>query len=126
MALSNPPGEDIEQPATTGGGLEERNGGRGVILSFCAVMLLVAVFQFSENTADPDLWGHITFGQEMLRTHSIPKTESYSWTALGQPWVNHERLAEISLGLSHNWLGGSGVLLLKMGVGLLTFLITLR
>src|SRR5690349_19342270 len=126
MALSNPPDELIEQPATAAGGLEERKSGRGVILSFCAVILLLAVFQFSENTADPDLWGHIVFGQHMLHTGSIPKAEIYSWTATGQPWVNHECLAELALGGAHALMGGSGVLLLKMVVGLLTFGICLR
>lgn len=95
-------------------------------ISFCALVTLFAIFQFSENTADPDLWGHITFGQEMLRSGSIPKTEIYSWTARGQPWINHEVLAEIALGAAHSWLGGIGVLLLKIVVGLATFVICLR
>jgi len=88
--------------------------------------MLLAVFQFSENTADPDLWGHVVFGRHMLQTRSIPKTEMYSWTARGQPWVNHECLAEISLGGAHALLGGGGLLLLKVAMGVLTLAISLR
>jgi hypothetical protein len=95
-------------------------------LSFCALVLALAVFQFSENTADPDLWGHIVFGQEMLHTGHVTRTEHYSWTARGQPWINHECLAELALGGAHALLGGSGILLLKVVVGLLTFLLCLR
>jgi hypothetical protein len=94
--------------------------------SFCALVGLLAVFQFSENTADPDLWGHIVFGRQILHTGGIPKREIYSWTAQGQPWINHEWLAELALGGAHEEWGGSGVLLLKMAVGLLTFALCLR
>ncbi len=88
--------------------------------------MALAVFQFSENTADPDLWGHIFFGQHLLKTGVLEKTEPFSWTATGSPWVNHETLSEVALGLSHLMLGGTGVLLLKILVGLLTFFLALK
>jgi hypothetical protein len=90
------------------------------------MVALLAAFQFSENTVDPDLWGHIVFGRQILQSGAIPKVEMYSWTAHGQPWINHEWLAEVALGGAHALLGGGGVLLLKMGVGLLTFALCLR
>jgi len=95
-------------------------------LWFCAAVLLLAVFQFSENTVDPDLWGHIVFGQHMLHSSAIPKTDIYSWTAQGQPWINHEWGAEIILALFYTAWGGSGILLLKMVVGLAAFAVCLR
>ena len=84
------------------------------------------LFINSPKTRRTGLWGHVVFGQEMLQTHRIPKTETYSWTAHGQPWINHEWLAEISLGGAHALMGGSGLLLLKWAVGMLTFGICLR
>ena len=81
-------------------------------------MLALAVFQFSENTADPDLWAHTLFGERLLATGHLDTTEPYSWTAAGQPWINHEVLAEIALGAAHQALGGGGLLLLKIIVGL--------
>ena len=93
--------------------------------AFCLCVLCLAVFQFSENTADPDLWAHVLFGQHFLQTGGLMKTDPYSWTANGHEWMNHEVAAEIALGLAHRWFGGTGLLLLKMAAGLLTFGIAL-
>lgn len=93
---------------------------------FCACVLALAVFQFSENTADPDLWAHVLAGEHILMTGKLQPTEPYSWTARGTPWINHELLAEIALGTAHKWAGGPGILLLKMLTGLAAFGIALR
>jgi hypothetical protein len=93
--------------------------------AFVVCVICLAVFQFSENTTDIDLWGHVLFGQEFLRTGHLAHTDPYSWTANGQPWINHEIIAEVALALAHRALGGTGLLLLKMIVGLLTFGIAL-
>ena len=93
--------------------------------AFVVCVICLAVFQFSENTTDIDLWGHVLFGQEFLHTGHLARTEPYSWTANGQPWINHEIVAEVALGLAHRAIGGAGLLLLKMVVGLLTFGIAL-
>jgi hypothetical protein len=93
---------------------------------FCCWVLALAVYQFSENTADPDLWAHTMFGEQWLASGRLEKTEPYSWTARGAPWVNHEVLAEAALGGAHRLAGGTGILLLKGLVGLLTLLIALR
>jgi hypothetical protein len=89
-------------------------------------VLALAVFQYSENTADPDLWAHTLVGEHILMTGKLQATEPYSWTARGTPWINHELLAEIALGAAHKLAGGSGILLLKILVGLTAFGIALR
>ncbi len=93
---------------------------------FCIWVLALAVYQFSENTADPDLWGHTLFGLDYLQTGNLAKTEPYSWTAAGTPWINHEVLSEVALAKAFIWKDGAGILLLKIAVGLLTFLIALH
>ena len=93
---------------------------------FCAAVLSLAVFQFSENTVDPDLWGHLVFGQQILHSGAIPKTDFYSWTAHGQPWINHEWIAEMILAIFYTAWGGPGILLLKLVVGLAAFAVCLR
>jgi hypothetical protein len=92
---------------------------------FCASVLALALYQFSENTADPDLWAHTLVGEHLLLTGKLQKTEPYSWTAPGTPWINHELLAETALGAAHWLAGGTGILLLKILVGFLTFGIAL-
>jgi hypothetical protein len=93
---------------------------------FCASVLALALYQFSENTADPDLWAHTLVGEHILLTGKLQNTEPYSWTARGTPWINHELLAEMSLGAAHLLAGGTGILLLKMLVGFLAFGIALK
>lgn len=94
-------------------------------LVFCLSVLLFALFHFAENSADPDLWGHVLFGQRMLGQGTLDRVEPFSWTAPGHPWINHEVLAEIALGWAHMAMGGAGLLLLKLFVGMLTFWIAL-
>jgi hypothetical protein len=100
---------------------------KGSILqrAFVACVICLAVFQFSENTADPDLWGHVLYGRDFLQSGQLMRTEQYSWTAPGHEWVNHEVLAEAAMALSFRALGGTGLLLLKIAAGLATFFIAL-
>jgi len=93
---------------------------------FCASVLALALYQFSENTADPDLWAHTLVGEHLLRTGKLQNVEPYSWTAPGTPWINHELLAEVALGAAHWVAGGTGILLLKVLVGFLSFGIALK
>jgi hypothetical protein len=93
--------------------------------SFVLCVICLTVFQFSENTADPDLWGHVLYGEQLLQTGHLARTDPYSWTAPNHEWVNHEILAEAAMALSFRALGGLGLLLLKMAVGLATFLLAL-
>jgi hypothetical protein len=84
-------------------------------------VLCLAVFQFSENTADPDLWSHVFFGTQFIHTGKPTTVDYYSWTAYQQPSFDHEYLGEAVFGLAYLVLGGPGLLLLKVLVGLLTF-----
>ncbi len=93
---------------------------------FCGMVLALALFQFSENTADPDLWAHTMFGEQLVLTGKLPRAEPFSWTAPGSKWVNHEWLAELALGTAHLAGGGGGILLFKILVGMATFGIALR
>ena len=88
-------------------------------------VLCLAVFQFSENTADPDLWSHVFFGKQLVQTGKPTTVDYYSWTAYGQPSFDHEYLGEAVFGLAYLSFGGPGLLLLKVVVGLLTFAVAL-
>jgi hypothetical protein len=94
--------------------------------AFLALVWALAIYQLSETTVDPDLFGHVVFGQQMLKAGAVQKTEIYSWTANGQPFINHEYGADLILGATHLLLGGTGLLLFKLMVGALTFFLSLR
>jgi hypothetical protein len=57
--------------------------------------LLISVLAvLSTTSADPDLWGHVRFGDDIIAAGEIPEYDSYSFTS-DRPWVNHEWLAEV-------------------------------
>src|SRR5437870_6507402 len=49
------------------------------------------------SATDPDYWWHVRTGQLIAETGGIPRTDPYSFTAAGQPWVAHEWLTELML-----------------------------
>ena len=75
--------------------------------AFAAVFAVAAITQ-----ADPDLWGHVRFGLDLLRTHALPSVDPYSFTQ-DLPWINHEWLSELMMGAAYDALGVSGLSLLK-------------
>ena len=62
-----------------------------------AVLLLVvavSLYISARAVADPDLWGHVRFGQDILAGRGLHAADPYSYLAAGQPWINHEWACE--------------------------------
>jgi len=70
----------------------------------------------SPNQADPDLWGHVVYGIDALRDGVAPTT-TYSYTAEGFRWINHENIAEIVMALVAVNFGAVGLLVMKCLLG---------
>ena len=87
-------------------------GPRSLLASLC-------LFWFSDTVADPDLWGHVRYGQDILRTGSIIQVDTYSYRTAGRPWINHEWLSEAFFAAIYNRSGPSGLIVLKVVVSLL-------
>jgi hypothetical protein len=84
-----------------------------------AVALLIAavgVYISSATVADPDLWGHVRFGQDILASHSIPTVDPYSYLTEQQRWLNHEWLSEVFFAAAFNAGGPAGLLVLKTSI----------
>jgi hypothetical protein len=77
------------------------------------------LFWFADTIADPDLWGHIRFGQDIVRTGVIIQRDPYSYRTGGQPWINHEWLSEVIFGGLYNQTGSTGLIAFKVFVSLL-------
>jgi hypothetical protein len=89
---------------------------RGVIW---ALMALIAV----RTAADPDLWGNVRFGLDMLAAHRIPTVDVYSFTS-DMPWINHSWLAQLCMAIAYKVGGTPGLVLLKTSiVGLVVWLV---
>jgi hypothetical protein len=85
-------------------------------------VLLMVMLADSWQRTDPDLWGHVRFGQLTLQHHGPFLADPYSYSALGQPWRNHEWLTEVVMALSYDSLGGFGLKLWKFGCTAATIL----
>jgi hypothetical protein len=63
--------------------------------------------------ADPDLWGHITFGQNVLGTWHFTRVDPYSYSAAGHAWNDHEWLTEVALAFCYGTMGVAGLKLMS-------------
>lgn len=85
---------------------------------WCAFLVVI-----SFTSADPDLWGHVRFGMDILRDGNIRQIDSYSFTS-DREWVNHEWGAEIIAASAFKLGGDAGLVLLKLViVGLVLLLV---
>ena len=72
------------------------------LVSFPAMlgtMLVGAVFMVGRAfVVDPDVWWHAKAGQIILATRHWPKTDPFSFTVGGQPWIDSEWLGDVLIG----------------------------
>ena len=50
----------------------------------------VLLFSLARSVVDPDLWGHVRFGADLIRTGRIVRPDPYSYLSGGTSWFNHE------------------------------------
>jgi hypothetical protein len=94
-------------------------------LAWGLLLCASCVYFFSTNDADPDLWGHVFFGRQILASGAVPRLDTYSYTNPGRPWVDHEWLAQVAFAALYDRLGAAGLLLLKLLIGSSTFVLVL-
>ncbi len=84
-----------------------------------ALLVGFSLFWFSDTIADPDLWGHIRFGQDIRQSGSIVRSDVYSYRTGEQRWINHEWLSEVIFAGLYDRAGQAGLVVFKVLVGLL-------
>lgn len=87
--------------------------------STTATLLLLALFIFTHNKADVDLWGNVGFVRHLPSSPEFHRTNTFSFTEPDYAWVNHEWLAEYILHHAHRLFGNPGLLILKASLGFL-------
>ena len=78
-----------------------------------AFVLAALVFACVRTWADPDLWGHLRFGQDLWDTGRVARGDPYSYLTGDRPWINHEWLAEAIFARVFSALGAPGLIALK-------------
>lgn len=95
---------------------------RQVIWQVGFVTLIASAFFLMtlRTFADPDLWGHLRFGLDMVAARAIITTDPYAYVATHEIWINHEWLTEVLM--AGAWLGATtvGLVALRMVVVILT------
>ncbi len=90
-------------PSSSSSSLLERS-----LLSFA---LLLAIFALCiPSIPSADMWWHLSTGQYILHTHSIPHTDPFSSTFAGKPWTTHEWLSEVLFFYLYSMVGSPGLL----------------
>lgn len=78
-----------------------------------ALVLVAIAVADAGRFADPDLWGHLRFGQGVLNTWHLTRHDPYSYSAARHVWNDHEWLSEVVLAFSYGALGIAGLKLMK-------------
>ncbi len=93
------------------------------------VILLVALSYGSMATrllGDAGTGWHIRNGEQMLHTHAISRSDTFSSTMSGQPWYAWEWLYDLVMASIHHRVGLNGVVFLTAFVIAATFALVLR
>jgi hypothetical protein len=93
------------------------------VIAASALALLASLA--ARTQADPDLWGHVRFGIDILETGDLPSVDPYSFTQ-DRPWINHEWLSELTMGAAWRWGGTAGLTLLKSVLVIAALLVVWR
>jgi len=97
---------------------------KAVNLSLILVGISLFIFLFSVAQVDPDLWGHLKFGEDMFTQQALPRYDAYSYSSYGAPWINHEWLSELIFYLIFNSAKSAALIAFKLLAGLfITFLL---
>ncbi len=75
----------------------------------------IAVMLVMKTGADPDLWGHLRFGADLLASGRLTAHDPYSFTS-DVAWVNHEWLSELLFAAFYAVGGAVGINLLKASI----------
>jgi hypothetical protein len=69
------------------------------------IVVMAGALAMSPSVADPDLWGHVQFGRDVLNEGWFPETNPYSYNAEGFRWINHENFSEVIMAWTVDNLG---------------------
>ncbi len=87
-----------------------------LFLFFVTVLFCLGLVE----TVDSDLWWHLKVGESVF-THGIPRVDIFSFTAVGQRFIDQEWLSEVLLYLMNAWAGMPGLMISFAFLSVITF-----
>src|SRR4051812_28756165 len=89
-------------------------------------ILLPALAALIANLSSVDLAYHLRAGAEILDGAGIPRTDTWTFTAFGQPWLDQQWGAQVLLAAVYRLAGWTGLVVLRAAlVGLVFGLVLL-
>jgi len=77
----------------------------------CVLLLSAVIFVFCvKQFAEPDIWWHLLNAAHIVQYHTIPTTDTYSFTGAGLPRIDFEWLSELTFYLGFRAAGLQGIL----------------
>jgi hypothetical protein len=58
---------------------------------------------------DPDFWWHLRVAEYVREVGDVPRTDFLSWMAMGEPWIAHSWLHDLTMLAAYSFGGLSGV-----------------
>jgi hypothetical protein len=84
-------------------------------------LLLIISYLHPISSITQDLGRHLATGDIILKTHSIPKTNLFSYTYPNFPFINHHWLSEVIYAILLPKIGFNGLLILNTTLILVSF-----
>jgi hypothetical protein len=81
------------------------------IIIFFSIWLFLMVRGPERLFRDPGTFFHIRVGEYILTSGHLPRTDIFSFTFGGKPWIAHQWLGECIMALIHRHMGLDGLLL---------------
>lgn len=87
-------------------------------------VFLIAIFTMAVRApADTDTWWHLQSGRWILENQTIPRTDPFSHTRFGEPWIDHSWLAQIILFLLFDSWSFAGIAFLIAALATIAFVV---
>ena len=102
----------------------ERSNDRLTLTYTATLFLIIIAFLMAHSStlfADGDIYWHLAVGEHILRTHTFPNVDVYSYTMAGAPWIAKEWLSQILFYFAYSRAGWFGVALLTATVAALSY-----
>ena len=88
--------------------------GKKIVYTFLFFALLFSILYTKNADYNEDLGRHLALGKIIIQTHTIPKTNLFSYTNTNFPFTNHHWLSEAVFYSVHSVAGDSGLIFLKI------------
>lgn len=99
-----------------------RGEGQPIIKAAVWVLLIAATLP---TKADPDLWGNLRFGGDVLETGEVTTIDPYSFTQ-DKPWVNHSWLPQAVMAFLFERWGTAALVAFKAALTMFTLWLVAR